>query len=190
MKKLFLLSLSFFFCFSVDAQLITMNTEKSKSINEASEVFPNTAGESKTKSYLWEFLSVVPNDFDDPKYRDIDVGFFGREIACLDHIFETSYVTREKMVPGDPTERTIIKKQSVYNITRNIEKFYKKELKKGQVDRQQVVEDYSHVLKVAIALVDTEDTTGFETELGNQKKDPQLQIEVFKKVKLNNIYSK
>jgi len=146
------------------------------------------AEESETKDYLWEFWSFIPENFDNPKYIDVDVGVFGKEIACLNYMFETSYVTREKPIPGDPTERTVIKKQSVYNATRNIDKYFKKEVKNAQADKNRIIQDYAHVLKVAIALLDNENTESFETELANQKKDLKAQIDVFGKVKLNNIY--
>ena len=169
MKKLFFMSLSgiwFVSCLHANAQFIAMNT-------------------NETKSYLWEFWSSVPEELDLSLYSDLEVGVFGKEIAGLDYIFEKSYVSHEKIVPGDPTERTVIRKQSVYNTIRNIEKFYRKELKHGVMDKQQVVQDYSHVLRVAIAVVNTNGTESFETELANLRKDPKSQIEVFKKVKLN-----
>ena len=148
----------------------------------------STTGEIENKSHVWEFWSAVPDKFDDPKYVDIDVDMLGKEIACLSYIFETSFVRREKLIPGDPTERTIIKKQSVYNTTRNIGKFFRNGLKKGEINIQEATQDYSYILKVAIAVVNNEDTESFETELNNHKKDIKSQIELFKKVKLNNIY--
>jgi len=195
MNKSFLVGLSLCFCFAVpaNAQLLTMGTAVGSKTSEEKAIAPkNRVGEEETKSYVWEFWSAIPEKFDDPKYQNVEVDVFGKEVACLRHLFETSYVTREKMIPGDPTERTVIKKQPVYNATRNIEKFYRKELKKGEIDKQQVIQDYSHVLKVAVAVVSAESmesTESFEAELNNNKKDLSSLIEVFKKVKLNNIYS-
>jgi hypothetical protein len=187
-----ILSLSLFvFCalpYS-NAQILTMNTERSKTKNEEMPVAPERAvGETEAKEFLWEFWSAIPEKFDDPKFQDVDVDEFGKEVACLEYMFETSYVTRETVVPGDPTKRTVIRKQSVYNTVRNIEKYCKKELKKGNMNSDQAAQDYSFILKVAITVANTPDTKSFESELSSHKRDLQSQIATFKKVKLNNIY--
>lgn len=151
---------------------------------------PNVISEKKDvekKEYKWEFISGTPSSFDDNTIKQAEDHEFGEKVACLKVLMDKYYITKEEIVPGDPMMRTIIKKPNVYNTTRKIEKFLRKEVSKGKMDISKAKSEYTHVLEVAIALLE-EDSHSFEKSLDSSKKDIDQQLTLFNQVKLNSLY--
>lgn len=145
----------------------------------------NTNNEIKAK---WEFSSFAPLSFDGAEYAEVESHDFGKEVACLKYLNDKLYVQKEMPVPGDPTVRTIIKKQDVYNAVRNIEKYYKKQVKNNALSKDEASKRYSQVLKVSISLIYEDDTESFEKAVTKQKKNTENVIALFNQVSLVNIY--
>ena len=98
----------------------------------------------------------------------------------------SAYVVREEVVPGDPTRRTVIRKPTIYNAVRSIEKQLNKELKSNQMTREQVAAEFTNVLKVAISAYDSE-SESFEDALQINRKNATDLLSVFQNVKLTEI---
>ena len=88
--------------------------EKKENVTSVSE----TAGTDMT----WEFYSA----YGDPTAEDLAAvsgsSRFGKKAAYFYGLFKDTYVTKEEVVPGDPTRRTVIRKPEIYNAVKNIEK--------------------------------------------------------------------
>ena len=145
-------------------------------------------GDMKNKEYTWEFESSTPSVFDDNTIQKAEESEFGTKVACLKVLMEKYYISQEEVVPGDPTRRTIIKKPNIYNTTRKIEKYLKKEVKNGNINSDKATKDFTHILEVSLAAVSEENTESFEKALDQNKKNIEDQINIFKQVKINSIY--
>ena len=111
---------------------------------------------------------------------------FGQEAGYLYNQFMKIYVVREEVVPGDPTRRTVIRKPTIYNAVRSIEKQLNKELKSNKMTREQVAAEFTNVLKVAISAYDSE-SESFEDALQTNRKNATDLLSVFQNVKLTEI---
>jgi hypothetical protein len=138
--------------------------------------------------YKWEFFSAVSDSFDDVILQNAEKDEFGQRVACLKMLVNKYYIRKEEVVPGDPTMRTLIRKPDIYNSVRRVEKHLKKEVKKGNLTRQQAAGELAYVLEVAVAAIDERDTDSFESSLSESKSSVKAQINVFKQVKLNRLY--
>ncbi|EYA47193.1 hypothetical protein M115_2897 [Bacteroides fragilis str. 3719 T6] len=96
------------------------------------------------------------------------------------------YVVREEVVPGAPPRRTVIRKPTIYNAVRSIEKQLNKELKSNKMTREQVAAEFTNVLKVAISAYDSE-SESFEDALQINRKNATDLLSVFQNVKLTEI---
>lgn len=141
---------------------------------------------SLEETFSWEFFSAAEkiNIEDLATARDHKLG---KEIGFLYELFMQGYIKKEEVVPGDPTKRTVIRKPNVYNAVRNIEKILNKKLKKTEITEGEASECFAHVLRVAIAVIDS-DSDSFEDAIITNRKDDQKLIALFEKVKLTSIY--
>jgi len=135
----------------------------------------------------WEFLSGISPEFSVEEIVHASHPFGGK-IACMLQLVKSLYVTKEEVVPGDPQTRTMLKKPDIYNAVGNVEKYLKKQFKDKQLTQEQVQQQFTQVLQVALAAIDTEATISFEDALRKNRKDANAQLSVFYKVKVKSIY--
>lgn len=112
---------------------------------------------------------------------------FGKEIGYLYTAFMGTYVVKEEVVPGDPARRTVIRKPDIYNAVRSIEKQLSKEVKSQTLTADKAADEFSNVLQVALAAIDS-DTLTFERELQANKKDANRLLAIFDEVELKCLY--
>lgn len=182
-NRLFLIILTCCTTFNLYASSIEKNSTSNNSFNESKD-----EDKEESKSLAWEFDSSTPVTFDSNTTEKAEKHEFGSKVACLKVLMDEYYITQEEIVPGDPMRRTIIKKSNVYNTTRKIEKHLKKEVKKGNISVENASNLFTHILEVALAIVDEANTKDFEDNLDAKKKNINDQIALFNQVKINSIY--
>lgn len=134
----------------------------------------------------WEFYSSVA----EPNAEEIASATkhkFGKEVSFLYDKFRNSYIVKEEIVPGDPSRRTVIRKPGIYNAVRSIEKQLGKDVKSDKITHEKAVQELTHVLKIALAAIDS-DTETFEVALQENKKDASLLLVIFDHVNLKSLY--
>lgn len=149
------------------------------------------AGKNKVETeanvkQTWEFYSTVKV----PTTEELAVANnhnLGKEISCLYNSFMEIYVVKEEVVPGDPARRTIIRKPGIYNAVRSIEKQLSKAVKSTSITQEKAAEEFSNILKIALAAIDSDSQT-FEEALQNSKKDTSRLLAIFDNVKLKSLY--
>ena len=137
-------------------------------------------------SETWEFYSTVK----EPTAEELAAAGnhkFGKEIGCLYNAFMETYVVKEEVVPGDPSQRTVLRKQGIQPEVRSIEKQLSKEVKKQTLTKEQAADEFENVLKIALAAIDS-DTNTFEDALQDSKKDYTRLLAIFDNVKLKSLY--
>lgn len=144
------------------------------------------AREVAAASYAWEFYSAL-GDYSGHRYAKADEQWFGKDIACLLALMDEKFVHKEQVAVGDPVLRAAIRKPVVYNSVKNITQYYRQKLRKGEFTPADAAL-LTHVVKVALACVDGEDSAGFEKSLRQSKKNPEQQLACFRKVKLCSLY--
>lgn len=156
------------------------------------EVKTNTVRTEKAKpienEYTWEFLSAIPSVIDESVADKSGKHDFGKRVACLKTLIEKYYITKEDVIPGDPMMRTIVLKPNVYYTVRKIEKYLKKEVKKGDITTEDASSEMEHILEVALSVIDSEGARSFEIALNKNRKNIEGQISLFQRVKLQSIY--
>ena len=111
----------------------------------------------------------------------------GKMASYYYDLFKEAYVTKEEVVPGDPTKRTVIRKPEIYNSVRRIEKALAKSVKKKEISKEESEKQFCHVLKVSLAAIDS-DTESFEKLLDDNKNDIDKLLTLFGNVNLKSIY--
>lgn len=135
----------------------------------------------------WELMSTAEEPTDTQLELYPGQGHFERLAAYYHELFKKTYLVKEKVVPGDPTQRIVIRKPDIYNAVRSVEKALGKAVKNKQITNEECNKNICHILEVSIAAADT-DTQSLEAALGQNKKDPETLLAIFNKVSLTNIY--
>lgn len=188
-KVLFILSCILLFTSgSIFSQQLALNSGENKKLQLEDERKTSNVNTNNNIKAKWEFSSFAPSNFNGAEYAEIESHDLGREVACLKYLNDKLYVQKEMPVPGDPTVRTIIKKQDVYNAVRSIEKYYKKQVKNNVLSQEEAGRRFSQILKISISLIYEDDTDSFEKAVTEQKKNTENLIGLFNQVNLINIY--
>lgn len=154
--------------------------EKKREISKKNTVLENV------ESYQWEFGMANEKDVDRncPKAMEF---LFGKEVGSLLILMDERFFRKDRVEAGDPTLHTDIRKPDIFYAVKNIKKYYKQKSKKGLFTAADQ-EIFAYVVKVAIAGVDSEETTEFEKVLHDNRRSVERQIACFRQVKLRNIY--
>lgn len=134
----------------------------------------------------WEFYSALAQ----PTAEELAAAQnhkLGKEVGCLYGKFMDMYVVKEEVVPGDPARRTVIRKPGIYNAVRSIEKQLNREVKREQLTKEAAATEFTEVLKVALAALDS-DSESFENALQENKKDTPHLLALFDSVQLKRLY--
>ena len=168
--------------FALLASSVALNAVNSLPDDDKSDNKNKTELNSVVKK-TWEFYSTIKQPSADALANAGNYKF-GQEAGYLYNQFMKIYVVREEVVPGD--RRTVIRKPTIYNAVRSIEKQLNKELKSNKMTREQVAAEFTNVLKVAISAYDSE-SESFEDALQTNRKNATDLLSVFQNVKLTEI---
>lgn len=138
-----------------------------------------------TDVQYWEFNSAL-TDYQNHSFAKADKEIFGKEIACLLALLDEKYIRKEQIAIGDPVLQTNILKPVIYNSVKNLVRYYKQKSQNNTLSTTDC-EQLTHIVKVALACPE-EDTSDFEKALKKNRKDPDQQLDCFKRVRLTNIY--
>ncbi len=133
----------------------------------------------------WKFYS----SFKEPSTKELsnaDNYVFGQKAAIFRNQFMGIYIVKEDVVPGDPTQRIVIRKPIIYKAVCSIEKALKKEIKSNKKNSQQASEELINIFKIAISAFDS-DSKSFEEALQKNRKDNAALLTIFNNVKLLEI---
>ena len=163
--------------FALLASSVALNAVNSLPDDDKSDNKNKTELNSVVKK-TWEFYSAIKQPSADALANAGNYKF-GQEAGYLYNQFMKIYVVREEVVPG-------IRKPTIYNAVRSIEKQLNKELKSNKMTREQVAAEFTNVLKVAISAYDSE-SESFEDALQINRKNATDLLSVFQNVKLTEI---
>lgn len=184
MKKTFILACAFVCLCAVNGK--ADNTDEiSKTATTEKTVNENNS--STTTAAKWEFMSSHEEPTAEELASFSDSEKFGKKAAYFYNMFKETYVTKEEVVPGDPTRRTVIRKPEIYNAVRSIEKALGKAMKKKEISQEESCRQFCHVLEVSLAAIDS-DTQSLEAALDSHRKDPKSLLAIFQNVSLKSIY--
>lgn len=86
---------------------------------------------------------------------------FGEQIAEKRYLLDKKYTYQVEIIPGNPQMRTVVRKPVIYDAVQKIERFLKKQVKKGEMPVETATADFNKVLDVAFNIL-TADTERFE----------------------------
>ena len=101
-------------------------------------------------------------------------------------MFNESYTDQEPIAPGNPSMRIVIRKPSIYNAVRKIDKYYSRQVAHGAMNSANARKGFERVLTIAIAAL-SESSESFESALQQNRKDPESLIAQFNQVKLKDM---
>lgn len=106
-------------------------------------------------------------------------GVESRMAAFLMQKLRDCTFTREDVVPGESVQRTVAHKQEIYNAVKNIRKGLDRAIDRDPSLAPEARTDFEQVLNVAIAAFYDDNSTAFEQELRQNRRDFRKQMEVF-----------
>jgi len=115
-------------------------------------------------------------------YNFVDEHYLGDDIALKMYRVKETYTYIEAGTPSSPGDKTQVKKPAIYYAIKKLNTYYKKQLKKGEVDRAEAYEKLARYLDIAYSIYN-DDTAMFEDELRSAKKAPEID-ELFARVVL------
>jgi hypothetical protein len=77
--------------------------------------------------------------------------FLGADIARQYYLFNDLYTYEVPVSPGNPANKTMVEKPSIYSAVRKIEKQIRKDLKSKKIDKDSAQAKFRDVLDVAIS---------------------------------------
>lgn len=89
---------------------------------------------------------------------------FGEIVARKLYMVQDLYTYVEAATPTSPSEKTIVLKPNIYNSVLKLNRYYKKQVKKGLVKKEDAAKDLDYCLNVAISTVATQ-TDSLEADI-------------------------
>ncbi len=152
-------------------------------ISYAQEISNNGNKADSTKVYKFCFRYCVDEEslcsINDEELTDHPLG---DNIARKLYLLKETYTYIEHPTPTSPGEKTIITKPSIYNSLQKLNRYYKKQVKDGDMTEEEARMKLGQYLDIAISVF-IENTESFEDELRKAKKPDEIS-EVFSMVML------
>jgi hypothetical protein len=148
--------------------------------------FTSKHGEGKR---YFEFYADHEYDYIREQLDDIDLSLvrshkLGEEVALYLHLLDQEYTYITEAAPGSFSGRLVVKKPAIYNSVYRIDKYYRKQIRKGLLTDLQGKTGLIKSVEIALILLNRE-TGEFEAELDEAKKDEEL-LTLFRRIKLKS----
>ena len=108
--------------------------------------------------------------------------YLGEMNAKKFKLIQNLYTYQTSIGPGNPGTRTVIQKPLIYSAIHKMNKYLKKNLRKGNFSEDEANEILSHSLDVVIAAF-SQNTDDFESAL-KQSKEPEEIVSLFQKARI------
>jgi hypothetical protein len=108
--------------------------------------------------------------------------YLGQIIARKMHLFKETYTYIEEGTPMSPGQKVIVLKPEIYYAVRKINTYYKKQIRKGQLDEVAAIDKLARILDISYSIFD-QDTEELEEYLSNLRKPEDLE-KAFEKIEL------
>ena len=126
-------------------------------------------GEDSTENTVFCYRYCVSEEsLSTININDLSNHYLGVGIARKLHLLKDTYTYVEPPSPTSPGEKTVIVKPSIYNSLLKLNRYYKKQVKKGEMSVEEASEKLNHYLDVALSVF-IEDTDTFEDKLRKAK---------------------
>lgn len=135
----------------------------------------------------WKFYSVIKKPTTEELIKHSSSHKLGKKAAYLYDVFKELYITKEEVVPGDPTLRTVIRKPDIYNAVRSIEKELTREVKKKERELSEAQQQFEKVLEISLAALES-NVPSFEAALQANKKNTNELLAIFQRAELKQLY--
>ncbi|GET21921.1 MULTISPECIES: hypothetical protein [Prolixibacter] len=142
--------------------------------------------EAVARAYKWEFYSPDLNSYQKRKSPVENGERFDAPLEPLKDMFNESYTDKEPIAPGNPATRIVIRKPSIYNAVRKIDKYYSKQVARGEMNSANARKSLERVLTIAIAAL-SERSQSFEDALQQNRRNPEALLAQFNQVKLKDM---
>ena len=143
----------------LSAQNYTENIRSNTKYND--EVNP------KDQSFVFNTMmpaNKIKDDIENLNSSIVRSHFLGIEVAKRIHLFENQFTYRSKAAPGAFSGKKIIHKPVIYNSIYQIEKYFKKQVRKEKIDIQNAAYELCKYIELALFLLH-EETSVFENAL-------------------------
>jgi hypothetical protein len=140
---------------------------------------------SESDCFVFEAPAYAINLYDDIQAVDKSLyrnHYLGDEVAKRLYLFEKQYVHHTEPPPGAFSGKKIVQKPLIYNSIYQLEKYYKKQVRKNRMNKEEAVISLCHYLEISLLLFYRK-TDEFELVLEKSAKEEDI-IAVFDKVKI------
>lgn len=171
MKKL-----SFIILLFIGIASSTVNAQDALTL--ADGVQKSETGSKADTEARFEF-NAFPREFELEPITESMAGdhVLGTQIAKKMYLLQTKYTSEVELVPGNPQTKTVIAKPEIYDAVMKIEKYLRKELKKGLTTTEAATYSMNKVLDVAL---NVRNSNTEKLEAAIEKLDtPQQKLDLF-----------
>lgn len=103
-------------------------------------------------TFNYESYNIIPEEINKINQEDAGHHFLGDTIAKKIYLMYEIYTYIEPIAPGNPATKTMVYKPIIYNSIRKIEKYFKKEIKKGNITKEEAKIKFNYILDIVILL--------------------------------------
>lgn len=103
----------------------------------------------------------------------LNKNYLGEEIARKYYVLQELYTYEVEGTATSPTTKTIVEKPSIYYALKKLNKHYKKQVKKDNLEMGEAIEQLSHFLDIGIS-IRYQTTAEFEKYLSDKRKREEI----------------
>jgi hypothetical protein len=111
--------------------------------------------------------------------------WLGHNMAVKEYLFEHRYTYKEGATKDAPGEKTVVKKEVIYDAYKKLDKYYKKKFKKGELTQTQAEQIVGDLLDKLMAICD-QNTWKLEKAL-KKAETPEEMEAVFARIILRDV---
>ena len=128
------------------------------------------------------FSNKLSDTLQVPVDQDLGSHYLGAEMAVKYYRLRETYTYEETGTAAKPLHQTVVNKPTIYYSLKKLNSHYRKQLKKGEIDSNQAIQQLGWYFDVGFAIYN-QDTGELEKALRNARKPDEI-ANIFAHVKL------
>ena len=113
-------------------------------------------------------------------HNDVGTHYLGHEMAVKFYRLKETYTYLESGSDANPVSKTVVSKPNIYYSLKKLNTYYKKQLKRGEIDSSSAVKQLGLHFDIGFAIYE-QNTSDLESALKGAKKPEQI-LDVFAQV--------
>ncbi len=167
--------------------IIGSGTAISQPVSYMAEYGTEHPTDPKAEKSYFEFYADHELKYIEDQFDEIDLSLvrkhkLGEEVALYLHLLDQEYTYVTEAAPGSFSGRMVIQKPTIYNSINRIDKYFRKQIRKGLATEEQARNELIRTAEIALILLH-KDSSEFEKALEKSKTDEKL-LSLYSRIKI------